>query len=139
MSVSPAKNLDPQLPREGITKRKLPHAGSILPWPWESKEREDLGSLGLGVRGEGGELGLELTLVRVSELLRERCKDRWTKRGGELGLFQILKQSKATLTYAMLVGHQFTKLSCSVSLGQTGRGDRSDRLNLFCGFWFHII
>ena len=36
------------------------------------------------------------------------CKDRRTKRGGELGLFQILKQSKATLTYAMLVGHQFT-------------------------------
>ena len=29
-------------------------------------------------------------------------------RGGELGLFQFLKQSKATLTYAMLVGHQFT-------------------------------
>ena len=28
--------------------------------------------------------------------------------GGELGLFQILKQGKATLTYAMLVGHQFT-------------------------------
>ena len=38
----------------------------------------------------------------------EECKDRWTKRGGELGLFQILKQSKATLTYAILVGHQFT-------------------------------
>ena len=29
-------------------------------------------------------------------------------RGGELGIFQFLKQSKATLTYAMLVGHQFT-------------------------------
>ena len=28
--------------------------------------------------------------------------------GGELGLFQFLKQCKATLTYAMLVGHQFT-------------------------------
>ena len=28
--------------------------------------------------------------------------------GGELGLFQFLKQNKATLTYAMLVGHQFT-------------------------------
>ena len=28
--------------------------------------------------------------------------------GGELGLFQILKQGKATLTYAILVGHQFT-------------------------------
>ena len=28
------------------------------------------------------------------------CKDRWTKRGGELGLFQFLKQGKATLTYA---------------------------------------
>ena len=28
--------------------------------------------------------------------------------GGELGLFQFLKRSKATLTYAMLVRHQFT-------------------------------
>ena len=28
--------------------------------------------------------------------------------GGELGLFQILKRSKATLTYAKLVRHQFT-------------------------------
>ena len=28
--------------------------------------------------------------------------------GDELGLFQFLKQSKATLTYAKLVGHQFT-------------------------------
>jgi len=36
------------------------------------------------------------------------CKDRWTKRGGELGLFQFLKRSKAILTYAMLVRHQFT-------------------------------
>src|SRR6185436_18395174 len=42
------------------------------------------------------------------EKLRRDCKDRWTKRGGELGLFQFLKQSKATLTYAILVGHQFT-------------------------------
>ena len=38
----------------------------------------------------------------------DMCKDRWTKRGGELGLFQFLKQSIATLTYAKLVGHQFT-------------------------------
>ena len=37
-----------------------------------------------------------------------RCKDRWTKRGGKLGLFQFLKHNKATLTYAMLVRHQFT-------------------------------
>ena len=29
-------------------------------------------------------------------------------RGGELGLFQFLKHNKATLTYAMLVRHQFT-------------------------------
>jgi hypothetical protein len=28
--------------------------------------------------------------------------------GGELGLFQFLKHNKATLTYAMLVRHQFT-------------------------------
>ena len=26
------------------------------------------------------------------------CKDRWTNRGGELGLFQFLKHNKATLT-----------------------------------------
>ena len=32
-----------------------------------------------------------------------RCKDRWTKRGGELGLFQISKTNKTTLTYAKLV------------------------------------
>ena len=31
------------------------------------------------------------------------CKDRWTKRGGELGLFQISKIVKTTLTYAKLV------------------------------------
>ena len=31
------------------------------------------------------------------------CKDRWTKRGGELGLFQISKTIKTTLTYAKLV------------------------------------
>ena len=36
------------------------------------------------------------------------CKDRWTKRGGELGIFQFLKHNKETLTYAMLVRHQFT-------------------------------
>jgi hypothetical protein len=28
--------------------------------------------------------------------------------GGELGLFQFLKQDKATLTYAKLERHQFT-------------------------------
>ena len=28
--------------------------------------------------------------------------------GGELGLFQFLKHNKTTLTYAMLVRHQFT-------------------------------
>ena len=42
------------------------------------------------------------------EALSTYCKDRWTKRGGELGLFQFLKHNKATLTYAMLVRHQFT-------------------------------
>ena len=42
------------------------------------------------------------------EITQYSCKDRWIKRGGELGLFQFLKQSKATLTYAMLVRHQFT-------------------------------
>ena len=56
------KNLNPDHPREEIVKRVTHHTDLILPWPWESKEREDLGSLGLGVRGEGegareGELG----------------------------------------------------------------------------------
>ena len=75
MIFSPAKNLDPQLPREGITKRKLPHAGLILPWPWESKEREDLGSLGLGAGWARGEWGRELSMI--SELLGER--EEWFK------------------------------------------------------------
>ena len=55
VSVSPAKNLDPPLPKEGIVEKKLPHAGLILPWPWNQVEREDLG-LRVWVRGEG-ELG----------------------------------------------------------------------------------
>ena len=71
MSVSPVKNLDPPLPKEGIVEKKLPHAGLIFPWPWNQVEREDLG-LRVWVRGEGEERGLELALVRVSELLRER-------------------------------------------------------------------
>ena len=41
MTFFPAKNLDPQLPREGITKRKLSHA------------RFDP-SLALGIKGKGG-------------------------------------------------------------------------------------
>ena len=44
----------------------------------------------------------------LMEIWETGCKDRWTKRGGELGLFQFLKHNKATLTYAMLVRHQFT-------------------------------
>ena len=52
VSVSPAKNLDPPLPREGIVEKKLPHVGLILPWSWNQVEREDLG-LRVWVRGEG--------------------------------------------------------------------------------------
>ena len=63
MGSSPTKNSNPQLPREGITKKKLPHAGLILPWPWNQVEREDLG-LRVWVRGRERELGLELALVR---------------------------------------------------------------------------
>jgi len=69
------EELGSSAPREGITKRKLPHAGLILPWPWESKEMEDLGSLGLGVRREG-----EGARARVGsgegELLREREREK---------------------------------------------------------------
>ena len=39
----------------------------------------------------------------LGAIKRYTCTDRWTKRGGELGLFQISKTIKATLTYAMLV------------------------------------
>ena len=39
---------------------------------------------------------------------QSKLKGSMDQEGGELGLFQFLKQSKATLTYAMLVGHQFT-------------------------------
>jgi len=55
MSPFHAKNLNPLLPREGIAKKKLPHADLILPWPWNQVEREDFRILGFGVRG--GELG----------------------------------------------------------------------------------
>ena len=50
---------------------------------------------------------VHLYSVQHLQNLKSMCKDRWTKRGGELGLFQFLKRSKATLTYAMLVRHQF--------------------------------
>ena len=52
MSPFHAKNLNPLLPREGIAKKKLPHADLILPRPWNQVEREDLG-LRVWVRGEG--------------------------------------------------------------------------------------
>ena len=38
----------------------------------------------------------------------ELVKGSMDQEGGELGLFQFLKHNKATLTYAMLVRHQFT-------------------------------
>ena len=51
--ISPfhANNLNPLLPREGIAKKKLPHADLILPWPWNQVERVDFRILGFGVRG----------------------------------------------------------------------------------------
>ena len=73
MSVSPVKNLDPPLRREGIVEKKLPHAGLILPWPWNQVEREDLG-LRVWVRGEGerARAGAEMGVVRMREWLGER-------------------------------------------------------------------
>ena len=52
VSVSPTKNLDSPLPREGIMEKKLPHAGLIFFWPWNQVKMEDL-RLRVSVRGEG--------------------------------------------------------------------------------------
>ena len=63
------------------------------------------------VEPDAGKAGRAVEQSRVemerwcTEQIRQhgRCKDRWTKRGGELGLFQISKIVKTTLTYAKLV------------------------------------
>ena len=49
------KNLNPLDPGYGIAEKKLPHADLTLPRPWNQVEREDLGSLGFGVRESSGE------------------------------------------------------------------------------------
>ena len=48
MSLFPARNLDPLLPREEIVKRVTHHADLILPWTWNQVERVDLGRFGFG-------------------------------------------------------------------------------------------
>ena len=59
------KNLDPLHPGEGIVEKKLPHAGLILPWPWNQVEREDLGTGGRGRGAAQGGLGrLKRPLIR---------------------------------------------------------------------------
>ena len=55
--------------------------------------RFDLSTDGMNSFGEWGS----------SHSIWPMCKDRWTKKGGELGLFQISKIVKTILTYAMLV------------------------------------
>jgi len=54
MSPFHAKNLNPLLPREGIAKKKLPHADLILPRPWNQMEMMDWGFRALG-RGRARE------------------------------------------------------------------------------------
>ena len=71
VSVSPAKNLDPPLPEEGIVEKKLPHAGLVLPWTRNQVERVDWRIWGLeGGRARKGRA--EHGVVRMSELLGER-------------------------------------------------------------------
>ena len=64
MSPFHAKNLNPLLTREGIAKKKLPHADLILPRPWNQMEMMDWRFRALG-RGE-------LSTLEASELVRER-------------------------------------------------------------------
>ena len=46
MSLFPARNLDPLLPREEIVEKMIHHANLILPRPWNQVERVYLGSWG---------------------------------------------------------------------------------------------
>ena len=48
MSLFPARNLDPLLPREEIIEKMIHHANLILPRPWNQVERVDLGRFGFG-------------------------------------------------------------------------------------------
>jgi len=62
MTFSPAKNLDPQLPREGITKRKFP-------------PRRFDPSLALGIKGNGGFEEFRAGDGMSSGKVRERAGD----------------------------------------------------------------
>ena len=39
----PTKNLNLQLPKDGIEEKMIPRADLVLPWPWNPVERKDLG------------------------------------------------------------------------------------------------
>ena len=47
----PTKNLNLQLPKDGIEEKMIPHTDLILPRPWDPMVRKDLGSR-VWVRGE---------------------------------------------------------------------------------------
>ena len=61
---------------------------------------------GGGEAGEGKGRGTQDGKGLVSH--HGHMKGSMDQEGGELGIFQFLKHNKATLTYAMLVRHQFT-------------------------------
>ena len=72
MSPFHAKILNPLLPKEGITKKMLPHTDFILPRPWNQMEMMDWGfkALERGRAREG-----ELSTIEASELVRERERE----------------------------------------------------------------
>ena len=69
MSPFHAKNLNPQLPREGIAKKKLPHTNLILPRPWNQMEMMDWG---FRVLGRGRARVGRASMIEASELVREK-------------------------------------------------------------------
>jgi hypothetical protein len=57
--------------------------------------------------------------------MNNQLKGSMDQEGGELGLFQILKQDKAILTYAKLERHQFTNRV--TKLPMQARKDKRDK------------
>ena len=72
MSSFVHKNLNHRHPREGITKKKLPHADLFLPRPWNQMEMMDWGFRALE-RGRARE-GRAEHGVRLRKLVRERVR-----------------------------------------------------------------
>jgi len=70
MSLFPARNLDPLLPREEIIEKMIHHADLILPRPWNSSGKGVFGELRVW-EGASSREG-ELRMMRRTELVRKR-------------------------------------------------------------------